>query len=98
MVLKAAADGYFVKICGLRSLLPLCVLALPFLSVCLGRAALILGDIEVLHTEGHPGNSRLTLHCLLSYYSLHCPSAIYHAILHCLCNDFVKQDSIVLWK
>lgn len=25
------------------------------------RAALILGDMEVLHTEGHPGNSRLTL-------------------------------------
>lgn len=32
-----------------------------------------------------------------SNYSLHCPSAIYHAIPLCLCNDFVKQDSTILW-
>lgn len=34
------------------------------------RAALVLGDIEVLHTEGHPGNSMLTLPCLLSFLLL----------------------------
>lgn len=35
-----------------------------------GRAALILGDIEVLHTEGHPDSSGLTLPCPLSFLLL----------------------------
>lgn len=36
-----------------------------------------------------------------SYYSLHCLSTIYQAIglPRCLCdNDFVKQDSTILWE
>lgn len=48
------------------------------------RADLVLGDIEVLHTEGHPGNSRQTL--TLSYYSPHCLSAIYPAAGLLLCH------------